>query len=112
MFGSYPGMVFDFLRRVHSVIWGRRHANLDTGYRVLGPRSCEAGDLVCILHGCSVPVVLRPHHYSHDFPDVLTLANPINYTFVGECYVHGMMDGEARVLEEQGRVRARSFTLY
>ncbi len=50
MFESSPGIVFDFLRRVQSVIWGRRLAILDQGYVVLGPRSCEAGDSVCILY--------------------------------------------------------------
>ena len=108
MFESPPGIVFEFLRRVQSVIWGRRLAALDEGYVVLGPRSCEAGDLVCILLGCSVPVILRPH----DYMDLYSLADPIDYTFVGECYVHGMMDGEVRVLEKQGRVPAGSFKLY
>ena len=100
MFESSPGMVFDFLRRVQSVIWGRRLAILDQGYVVLGPRSCELGDLVCILYGCSVPVLLRPRS---DVP---------GYTFVGECYVHGMMDGEARILAEQGKLHKKPFVLY
>ena len=100
MFQSSPGIVFDFLRRVQSVIWGRRLATLDQGYVVLGPRSCEVGDLVCILHGCSVPVLLRRQDVGG------------NYTFVGECYVHGMMDGEARILEEQGKLSRQKFELY
>ena len=100
MFESSPGMVFDFLRRAQSVIWGRRLAILDQGYVVLGPRSCELGDLVCILYGCSVPVLLRPRSYMP------------GYTFVGECYVHGMMDGEARILEEQGKLHRKDFVLY
>ena len=88
MFGSSPGIVFDFLNRIQSVIWGRILATLDRGYVVLGPRSCEAGDLVCILRGCSVPVLLRRNG------DLGT------YTFIGECYVHGMMDGEAKEQED------------
>ena len=100
MFESSPGMVFDFLRRVQSVIWGRRLAILDQGYVVLGPRSCEVGDLVCVLYGCSVPVLLRPR------------SNVPGYTFVGECYVHGMMDGEACILEEQGKLSSTVFDLY
>ena len=100
MFESPPGIVFEFLRRVQSVIWGRRLATLDQGYVVLAPGSCEAGDLVTILHGCSVPVLLRRSDKLHC------------YTVVGECYVHGMMDGEARILEEQGKVHTKSFILY
>lgn len=100
MFETSPGIIFEFLRRVQSVIWGRRLATLDKGYVVLGPRSCEEGDVVCILYGCSVPVLLRPRSNVH------------GYTFVGECYVHGMMDGEARILEEQGKLSSTVFELY
>ena len=99
MFESPPGIVFDFLRRVQSVIWGRRLAILDQGYVVLGPRSMKAGDLVCILEGCSVPVILRPRNDSN------------GYTFVGECYVHGMMDGAALILEVQGMLHRKFLTL-
>ena len=99
MFESCPGIVFDFLNRVQSVIWGRTLATLDQGYVVLGPRSCEAGDLVCILHGCSVPVLLRRN------------GDLGNYTFIGECYVHGMMDGEAILLKEQEELPTKEYIL-
>ena len=100
MFESSPGIVFGFLGRVQSVIWGRRLGTLDQGSVVLAPGSCEVGDLVAILHGCSVPVLLRPSSKSRC------------YTVVGECYVHGMMDGEARMLEEQGKLHNKPFVLY
>ena len=99
MFESPPGIVFDFLRRVQSVIWGRRLAILDQGYVVLGPRSCEAGDFVCILYGCSVPVVLRQQ------------SDAMGYAVVGECYVHGMMDGEAIMLQKQEQQDIKTFWL-
>lgn len=99
MFESSSGLVFDFLNRVQSVIWGRRLVILDQGYVVLGPRSCERGDLVCILYGCSVPVLLRRHGEGGD------------YTFIGECYVHGMMDGEAITLKEQQELLTEHFQL-
>jgi hypothetical protein len=102
MFESSPGIVFDFLRRVQSVIWGRRLAILDRGHVVLGPRPCEVGDFVCILHGCSVPVLLRRQS------DGIMMS----YTFVGECYVHGMMDGEASMLKEQEKLPTETFELY
>ena len=88
MFESFPGIFFDYLNRVRSVIWGRRLATLKQGYVVLGPSSCEVGDVVCILYGCSVPVILRRR------------SEGFGYTFIGECYVHGMMDGEAIMLKE------------
>ena len=99
MFESSPGIVFDFLRRVQSAIWGRRLATSSRGDVVLGPRSCEVDDLVCILHGCSVPVLLRKR------------GDEMGYTFVGECYVHGMMDGDANVHKEDEELPTKSFTL-
>ena len=42
----------------------------------LAPKSARMGDLVCILFGCSVPVVLRR---SGDA-----------YFLIGECYAHGV----------------------
>ena len=44
----------------------------------------QKGDVVCILLGCSVPVLLRP---STDQKSC--------YEVVGESYVHGVMEGEA-----------------
>ena len=99
MFESSPGIVFDFLNRVQSVIWGRRLATVRQGYEVLGPRSCEVGDLVCILYGCSVPVILRPR------------SDGAGHTFIGECYVHGMMDGEAILLKEQEELPTKEYIL-
>lgn len=61
----------------------------------LGPPGSGIDDLVCILFGCSVPVILRKERSGG------------HYTLVGEAYVHGMMDGEAmeyfgrRKLEEE-----------
>ena len=98
MFENPPGVVFDFLSRVQSVIWGRRLATLDQGSAVLGPRSCEQGDVVYILYGCSVPVILRP-------------IGPEYYNFVGECYVHGMMDGEAIMLRDEQDMPTKHFQL-
>ncbi len=44
-------------------------------------RESKEGDTICILLGCSVPVVLR------DIGDSA-------FEFVGECYIHGLMEGE------------------
>ena len=51
------------------------------GYLGLGPTKARKGDLVCILYGCSVPVLIREHGQGHEF--------------VGESYIHGLMDGAA-----------------
>ncbi|KAF3189878.1 hypothetical protein TWF788_009865 [Orbilia oligospora] len=50
----------------------------------LCPSATRAGDLVCIIYGCSVPVILREE-----------TADEPRYIVIGESYVHGKMDGEA-----------------
>lgn len=51
----------------------------------LAPQGSKVSDIVCILFGCSVPVVLSKN---------VDLNRPL-YKVVGEAYVHGMMDGKA-----------------
>jgi hypothetical protein len=51
------------------------------GYVGLGHAQAKVGDTVCLLSGCSVPVILR-------------LCDG-GYRVVGEAYIHGIMDGEA-----------------
>ncbi|KAF2763213.1 hypothetical protein EJ05DRAFT_472122 [Pseudovirgaria hyperparasitica] len=50
-----------FLKRVQSVIWNRRMVRSTNGYLGLLPRNTKEDDIICILGGCSVPVVLRRH---------------------------------------------------
>lgn len=45
------------------------------------PPQCRIGDIVAILYGWDTPFLLRPV--------------PTGYLLVGECYVHGIMHGEA-----------------
>jgi hypothetical protein len=59
----------------------RRVLVTKTGYIGVGPKLTRAGDHVVVLYGGRTPFVLRPHQNE--------------YRLVGECYVHGVMDGEA-----------------
>ncbi|KAK0657906.1 heterokaryon incompatibility protein-domain-containing protein [Cercophora newfieldiana] len=100
----------NYFKRVASVVWNRRILELlpldeeeeddEEGERQrqelmtrplygLGPEGCSKGDYVCILYGCSVPVVLKLVPESAQ-PRVVDL-----FEVVGEAYVHGVMDGEA-----------------
>jgi hypothetical protein len=101
-------MVIDFLKRVEKVTWNRKFLRSEgraysrRGNLVpkklfgLAPPRAEKDDIICILLGCSVPVILREHH------------RPMHYfEFIGEAYIYGMMSGEAlggrrmdRLLEE------------
>ncbi|KAF2749513.1 HET-domain-containing protein [Sporormia fimetaria CBS 119925] len=52
-------IVAQFCRRVQSVIWNRVMIKTDGGRLGLVSKDVQPGDLVCILFGCSVPVILR-----------------------------------------------------
>jgi hypothetical protein len=82
----------EFLARVQATVWGRRLLLAGVGdahLLALGPAHVKKRDLICILHGCSVPVLLRkldPREYP---------SNGVQYRLIGECYVDGIMNGEA-----------------
>jgi hypothetical protein len=81
-----------FLSVVRDVIWNRRafqsEPNSFTKRHLVGliPQHARIGDQICILYGCSVPVVLRKHPGSNGYP---------YWHLIGDAYVHGVMDGEA-----------------
>ncbi|KAF5847637.1 hypothetical protein GGP41_000363 [Bipolaris sorokiniana] len=62
--------------------FGRRVFETSRGFIGLGPAAAQVNDQVCLLLGGQVLYVLRICEDNH--PE-----------FVGECYVHGMMDGQA-----------------
>lgn len=89
-----PELAVRFLKRVQSIVWSRKLLSAEStggGGREslfgLGPEKMEEGDLICILFGCSVPVVLRRHY-------VEATASSC-FEFIGESYIHGKMNGEA-----------------
>lgn len=52
-------VISDFLKRVQAVIWNRRMMLTANSWLGLAPKAAREGDLICILYGCSVPVILR-----------------------------------------------------
>jgi hypothetical protein len=61
---------------------GRKLFGTKEGYIGVGDVTLQADDLVCVLFGGRVPFILRKMEEGH-------------YRFVGECYLHGIMFGEA-----------------
>ncbi|OCL04594.1 HET-domain-containing protein, partial [Glonium stellatum] len=103
-------IVAKFLRRVQAAAWMRRLCKTTTSTLGLVPKNTREGDLICILYGCSVPVILRKiecdglrpeacsfcnrsalkcvyNHCTHELPK-----KEFYYKFIGECYVSGKMD--------------------
>jgi hypothetical protein len=113
-----PSILVEFLERVRSVIWNRKFLTTKREDLLgLAPSHAQEGDLICILFGCSVPVVLRerkqPQPLLPSSPSSVreastdTAGRPSSaslspfagsentYELIGECYIHGMMEGEA-----------------
>jgi hypothetical protein len=76
---------------------GRRVFVSESGYCGLVPEHAKDGDCLCILFGCDVPVVLRK---TGDW-----------YTFIGECYIQRLMDGEAMKDLLVGKKMAQEFEI-
>jgi hypothetical protein len=67
----------------------RKFCVTDTGYMALVPLGTKNEDLICIIQGAQTPFIVRG-------------VEERSCQLVGECYVHGMMDGEM-MKEEQLR---------
>jgi hypothetical protein len=76
---------------VREVVWNRRTFEAFNGFlgliHGLAPPEARLDDCVCILYGCSVPVILRKHSGGNGTDSYWQL--------IGDAYVHNFMDGEA-----------------
>jgi len=93
------GYLDRFPTAFESGIRRRRLIVTEDGYIGAAPAETVVSDLVCVLFGCSVPVVLRP------------ITDADEFTLIGECYVYGFMDGEAVARLETGEFTIRDFVL-
>jgi hypothetical protein len=78
----------------HEVLLGARNKkgfSTNTGMIGLGNRDIRVGDCICILGGGNMPFILR---------QVEGHGGDIAYQYIGQAYVHGIMDGE---IMEEGR---------
>ncbi|KAF2792212.1 HET-domain-containing protein [Melanomma pulvis-pyrius CBS 109.77] len=66
----------------------RRFATTDRGYFALVPRGTRLGDRICVFERGHVPFVIRP------------VEGGEGYELMGECYVHGIMQGEVMEMKD------------
>ncbi|PGH31879.1 hypothetical protein GX50_05314 [[Emmonsia] crescens] len=125
-----PKFVQEYLERVKCTVWSRRLAVLaripaQTSL-CLVPMSAKKGDKVCILYGCNVPVLLRDRNGDRrnrcgcwengcdcGCKNCTTSSegSPTGYELIGECYVHGMMDGEALAYKQKIKIKGQNFDI-
>jgi hypothetical protein len=68
------------------------------GYIGCGPHGMLPSDQVCILHRCSLPVVLRK--------------TETGWILVGTCYVYGLSDGEPVDMIKSGKLKLEEFKIH
>ena len=77
---------------------GRWYFRTARNFLGTGPPSTQANDQIWVLKDCQIPMVLRPKPEKDTF------------TVIGECYLHGFMNGEAfdpkwKIEEKVRRIR-------
>ncbi|KAI4186606.1 MAG: hypothetical protein LQ346_005651 [Caloplaca aetnensis] len=77
----------DALMQRDRINLSRRLITTDRGYVGMAPERVERGDAVAVLLGCSMPIVLRQSSVGE--------SGDVRWRVVGECYLHGIMNGEA-----------------
>jgi len=81
--GDFLEAMIGYRQAVKAASEGRQFLRTQEGRMALGPGGVVAGDVICVVLGCSTPLVLRP--------------DPVRegeYQLVGASYVHGVMYGE------------------
>lgn len=70
-----------FKRRMSDVLIGRSFCITERGLIGLLPNDSKPGDILAVIHGLPTPYIIRQKGE--------------NFVLVGECYIHGIMYGEA-----------------
>lgn len=99
------GTIRRILTRVETLLWMRQLFVSSKGYIGWGPPGMKVGDTIAVLHGGDMPFILREFSEEVILPDPDRVCN----LMIGECYVHGLMWGEALENEEMEK---RDFLLY
>jgi hypothetical protein len=75
----------------------------ERGYIGIGPSWAEMGDNISIMSGGSVPLLIRENDTNQD--------GELVHKLVGECYVHGIMNGEAVEMARMERLQSQQFVI-
>jgi hypothetical protein len=82
---------------IHTKMGGCRFLITQQGYVGWAPRRTRKGDKIFVLLGCRTPVILRPQGDS--------------FRLIGECYIHGVMNGEVIDELEAGKYQLQDVTI-
>ena len=88
---------FNVLTDTNRISGGRRFLTTQQGYVGWAPCLTRKGDKIFVLLGCRTPVILRPQGDS--------------FRLIGECYIHGVMNGEVIDELEAGKCQLQDVTI-
>ncbi|KAH7072421.1 heterokaryon incompatibility protein-domain-containing protein [Paraphoma chrysanthemicola] len=89
-----------FERLARMICHARRIFQTRKGFFGCGPAFMQEGDRIVVLDGATVPYVLRPLNEDRQ-----------EYAFMGECYIHDIMQGEIVQMLGQEGVHEMEFVL-
>jgi hypothetical protein len=114
------GHAGSFGQRLYYTCHQRSFLVTERGLLALVPPGTKNGDLIVVCEGATVPFVVRKtapgveKSMSDLKLEPVKIEEPMSdlkLEFVGECYVHGRMDGSAIVEFERGDIMRRGFHL-
>ncbi|KAH8704610.1 heterokaryon incompatibility protein-domain-containing protein [Phaeosphaeriaceae sp. PMI808] len=85
--GNGFNQYYEFVKANGMWCYNRRFFKCDEGEFGWGPDGVQDGDVVAVINGLGVPIVLRPVS--------------AGFKVVGDCYCHGLMQGEGMDIAEQ-----------
>ncbi|KAF7505253.1 hypothetical protein GJ744_001116 [Endocarpon pusillum] len=94
----WPDCLDDYLAQVRLWTQERSLVSSPGGYVGLAPSCTLPGDKICVLYGFHAPVILRPGIDG-------------SYTFVGDAYVHALMDGEVVASADKTKFKEEQFVI-
>ncbi|KAK4209195.1 heterokaryon incompatibility protein-domain-containing protein [Rhypophila decipiens] len=90
----------DWSRSANGAATNRVFARTASGYYLLGPKVLAEGDQLCVLWGGKVCFCLRPLD-----------EEGTRHLLVGECYAHGLMNGQVEGLLKRNVVQEKEFVI-
>jgi hypothetical protein len=85
---------------VNQACIGRKFILTTKGRVGLAPAKCQVGDVICVFLGACAVHVLRPN-----------VEPPRTFRFVGDCYLHGIMNMEALDMLDKKEVERTDFII-
>ncbi|CAL3968943.1 unnamed protein product [Diplocarpon coronariae] len=92
------GDAFAWVRNAQNTCHNRSFFRTANEHYGIGNHLMEEGDKIVVLFGGKTPYILRPKED--------------HYYLIGECYVYGLMDGEAIAMMDRGELKPQTFSIH